>query len=343
MVIMIMGITYVNFQKNIMNNHTEKRILVLGKNGQIGHHLVSLLGDRALAAGRDDIDLQKAGIAAQINAFIGTEAIDAVINAAAYTQVDNAQGDGKQEAFHINAQAVDELAAWCKKQRIPLVHYSTDYVFDGSGSNSRHEDEQTNPVNAYGQSKLDGERAITGYDSKYLIFRTSWVYDSSGKNFFLTMLRLMSERESLNVVSDQVGAPTYAYQCAEATITALDRALELEVFPSGVYHLCNAGQTSWHGFAEAIFMLARQAESREYEDASESEASTVICKQINPIATSAYPTPAKRPLNSRLDTSKIAKVLGVNMPSWEEGLKACFESLYGSSQLQASRVKTHTA
>jgi dTDP-4-dehydrorhamnose reductase len=336
---MIMVITCVKFQRNAMNNP----ILILGKNGQVGRNLTRLLGDNALAVDMEDVDFNKAGIATQIDSFLGDRDVAAVINAAAYTAVDMAEGEGKENAYRINVQAVDELAAWCKKRRVPLVHYSTDYVYDGSGDTPRKEDDGTGPLSVYGQSKLEGEQAIIGYDSKYLIFRTSWIYDAEGKNFFLTMLRLMKERTALTIVDDQVGAPTYALHLARATIDALSRAMGMDVFPSGVYHLCNRGETSWCGFANAIFMLARQAESREYENVPDGDKSEIICQQIKPIPTAAYPMPARRPLNSRLDMTKVAETFGITMPIWEDGLQECFETWYGSKGLQVSRVETSSA
>lgn len=321
------------WQKNMMNNS----ILVLGKNGQVGQALVQLLGSRAIAADSSEINLLQP-VASQIEKFLSGKKISTVINAAAYTKVDLAEGDGRQDAFRVNASAVQELAAWCKKQDIALVHYSTDYVMDGSGDSARTEDSATSPINAYGQSKLEGEQAIMAEGGKYLIFRTSWVYDAHGKNFVNTIRRLISERESLNVVADQIGAPTYAPHLASATVDALEKAIGMPQFPSGLYHLCNAGETSWHGFANAIFMLAREYESREYEGSTK-----IKCQQVNPIPSSEYPLPAKRPLNSRLDTQKARRILGVSLPHWEAGLRECFEQIYANSGMQASRAKNHTA
>lgn len=335
---MITGPICASFPGSIMN----RQVLLLGKNGQVGRHLAALLGQKALAAGSSDIDFLKP-LAAQLDAFAGEKSVAAVINAAAYTQVDLTETEGRQDAMRINAAAPGELAAWCKQRDIPLVHYSTDYVFDGSGQMPRKEDEPAAPLNAYGQSKLEGEWAIMQQGGKYLIFRTSWIYDAKGKNFLLTMLRLMKERETLNVVDDQIGAPTYAAHLARATIEGLERAMAMQPFPGGVYHLCNAGQVSWCGFAQAIFMLARQAESMEYEAGAEAGRPAIICQQIKPIPTSAYPAPAKRPGNSRLDIAKAQQVLGIVMPSWEQGLQECFEKIYAGSGLQAGRIKNNSA
>ncbi len=313
-------------------------VLVLGKDGQVGRALVELLGSRALAAGSSDINLLHENFIGELESFLGKKPISAVINAAAYTKVDLAEGEGKKDAFRVNATAVKELAAWCRKHGLPLVHYSTDYVMDGSGEKARPEDSETKPINAYGQSKLEGEQAIISEGGKYLIFRTSWVYDATGKNFVNTIRRLIGEREALNVVADQVGAPTYAPHIARSTLEALEKANSLPQFPSGLYHLCNTGETSWHAFAQAIFMLAREYESREYDGSTK-----IKCQQVNPIPSSEYPLPAKRPLNSRLDTQKARKILGVSLPHWEAGLRECFEQIYASSGMQTNRAKNHTA
>jgi dTDP-4-dehydrorhamnose reductase len=244
--------------------------------------------------------------------------------------VDKAESEPKL-AMRVNAEAVGQLAAWCKQRDIPLVHFSTDYVFDGRGSAPRKEVAATAPLNVYGETKLAGERAIAETGAKSLIFRTSWVYDAHGRNFFTTMLRLFAEKEELSVVSDQVGAPTYAPALAEAVISALSAALAAKTFPSGVYHLCHSGETSWHGFAEAIFALAR------------SRVSGIRCGRINPISTADYPTPAKRPQNSRLDCAKAHRVFGVSLPNWEEGLQTCIEEKYGHKKLQHRGPEDHTA
>jgi len=315
-----------------------EQYLVLGKNGQVGARLAQLLGDSSLSASSQDIDFLQE-MSPQLERFTGNKNISAVLNAAAYTKVDLAEGEGRQHAQRINAEAVGELAAWCAGRQLPLVHFSTDYVFDGSGTAPRTEDETVHPLSVYGQSKADGEKLIAASGAMYLILRTSWVYDSVGKNFLLTVLRLIKEREKLSMVADQIGAPTNAKQLAVATLLALKNALAQQPFPSGIYHLCNDGETSWHGFANAIFMLARDYESREYEADLKSGPKTIICQQIAPILTEAYPLPARRPHNSRLDTSKIRRALGIAMPGWEQGLQECFESLYAGTGLQASRIK----
>ena len=306
------------------------RVVILGKDGQLGRALVSRLGDKALAFGRRDIDLADPAFIQKLQTAIGEMEIKAVINAAAYNDVDKAEGDGKEEAFRVNAEAVGDLAAWCVARNLPLVHYSTDYVFDGSGQAPRGEDAPTHPLNRYGKSKLAGEEMVVRAGGRHLIFRTSWVYDAYGKNFFNTILRHLAEKPVLKVVNDQIGAPTYAPHLAVASLSALEAALSLKEFPSGVYHLCNGGHTSRHGFAEMIFTLARSPDS--------GQKSVFKCEQIQPIPAAEYPLPAKRPSNSRLDCLKAKKVLGVDLPDWKAGVKECIAEKYGHSGLQNTRA-----
>jgi dTDP-4-dehydrorhamnose reductase len=301
------------------------KILILGKNGQVGSALVDMLGTQALAANRENVDLLNHDFISQLEQWINGSPLSAVINAAAYTQVDKAEGEGREAAFAVNATAVAQLAAWCKDQGLPLVHYSTDYVFNGGGDEPHLEGEQPAPLNVYGESKLAGENAIKAQGDDYIILRTSWVYNARGKNFFNTILRLMKEKDSLNVVADQMGAPTYAPHLAAAALEALRQ------HAFGIYHVCNSGVTSWHGFAQAIFALATTYDS------------SIKCKHINPIPTSAYPLPAPRPLNSRLDCTKAAELLGIALPSWEEGLRECIEEKYAGSELRDSGSQNHPA
>lgn len=285
------------------------KILILGKNGQVGRALAHALGDKAVAADRSDINLLDADFCTKLGRYTPT----AIINAAAYTQVDKAEGDDRQAAFRINGSAVGELTGWCKARAVPLVHFSTDYVFDGSGSTPHREDDRAVPINAYGESKLAGEMAIQKSGAKFLIVRTSWVYDARGSNFFNTIRRHMHEKDSINVVADQIGAPTYAPHLANAALAAFSQASQKNAW--GIYHLCNKGETSWHGFAQAIF----EAEKKYHPEIS--------CRDIHAIPAAAWPTPAKRPLNSRLDCSKARETFGITMPRWEDGLKECFEAL----------------
>ncbi len=286
--------------------------LLLGSGGQLGRALAAQ--DNVIALGRAEADLLQPG-------FVDTlrqRGLSGVINAAAYTAVDEAEGEGRTEAWRVNAEAVGELAAWCAKAGVPLVHFSTDYVFDGALTRPYREDDVANPLNVYGKSKRAGEEEIIRSGCAYAIFRTSWLYDAYGANFFTAMLRLFAQKESVSVVSDQIGAPTYAPHLAAAVIKALSRT----EFPAGVTHLCSGGETSRHGFAQAIFALARSRDSG------------IRCNRVEAILSAAYDAPALRPENSRLDCAKAAVSLGISMPHWEEGLVACVDEYYGHRTLQ---------
>lgn len=240
-----------------------------------------------------------------------------IINAAAYTQVDQAESE-QERAYAINAEAPRLLADFCFAHAIPLVHFSSDYVYSGEGENVWVESDVPAPQNVYGKSKLAGDNAIEQSGCDHLIFRTSWLYDEQGKNFFNTMLRLGKERETLNVVNDQFGAPTYVPHLAQAVFVALKNALEHDVFPSGIYHLCHQECTTWHGFANALFAAARH-----HEDFRVST--------VNPILSSDYPVAAKRPRNSRLDCNKANSILHVTLPFWQQGLADAVEKKYASA------------
>ncbi|MBN66618.1 MAG: dTDP-4-dehydrorhamnose reductase [Rickettsiales bacterium] len=287
-------------------------ILVFGRSGQIARALQKAIGPRGIFLGRDEADLSKPDT---LHDIIESHAPRAVINAAAYTQVDKAEEE-EALATTINADAPAAMAATCYELGIPFVHYSTDYVFAGDGNAMRDEAEPVAPPNAYGRSKLAGELAVEAEGGQFLIFRTSWVYDAEGKNFFTTMLRLGVERESLNIVNDQIGAPSYAPHLAQATMKALETAMQMDAFPSGVYHMCNAGETNWCEFAQSIFEGARR------------HGAILAVGDVQGIPSSAYPTPATRPLNSRLDCTKLQAIFGVTMPDWREGLNACLEQTY---------------
>lgn len=283
-----------------------KPLLVIGGNGQLGKALRRLCPD-AVFLDRRTLDLaHPAEVSEKLEAYDPC----AVINAAAYTQVDHAEHE-ERLAITINGESPAAIAIYCASRTIPLVHFSSDYVFNGSGDLPWREEDVPCPLNAYGRSKLAGEEAITHIGGKYLILRTSWVYDAEGKNFLNTIVRLAAEREELKIVSDQYGAPTYAGHLARASLDALQNAMQHEIFPSGIYHLCNAGVTSWHGFASSIIAQAQQ-QGRELK-----------VKTIIPIATADYPLPAARPANSRLDCSKIMDCLAIKMPDWQCGLTEC--------------------
>ncbi len=293
-------------------------ILVFGKIGQVGSALVRLLGSRAIPPSVEEVDFEKPrAVSSWLERYPARPV--AVINAAAYTQVDQAEKE-ESRAFSINAESPALIASYCAKRDIPFVHYSTDYVYPGDGVEPWTEQSKTGPLSAYGRSKLAGDEAIAAAHGKFLNFRTSWVYDSMGQNFVNTMLKLGAERENLRVVSDQIGAPTYALHLAHATLRTLEAALLQARFPSGVYHACNSGETSWHGFAEEIFAQARKL------------GFPLKVKEVKSIPSSEYPTPARRPENSRLNCAEMRKVFGIELPNWKIGLKECLEAKGHSSQ-----------
>jgi dTDP-4-dehydrorhamnose reductase len=306
-------------------------ILVLGANGQVGRALAQHLGpSRCIALSREQAPLDHPE---KLPAVLARYRPCAVINAGAYTQVDLAEKE-ESLARTVNGQAPGVLAQWCAAAKIPFVHYSTDYVFEGTGTRPWAEDDAIHPLNAYGRTKAEGEARVREAGGKYLIFRTSWVFDAFGKNFVNTMLRLGAERDALKVVADQHGAPTYAPHLAGATIEALSRAMTMPLtpvtqFPSGVYHLSNAGETTWHGFAEAIFSeaLARKLVKLK-----------ISAGKVEAISSSEFPTPARRPVNSRLNLSKIDTVLGVRMPEWRVGLNACLDLKLKTLRKEKGRV-----
>lgn len=286
------------------------KILLLGKNGQVGWELQRSLAplgelvalDRQLADGLcgdlSNID----GLRATLRAIRP----DVVVNAAAYTAVDKAEAE-TELADLVNACAVGVLAQEVKALGGWLVHYSTDYVFDGHGSAPWRESDAVSPVNHYGASKLAGERLIIESGCKHLIFRTSWVYDARGNNFAKTMLRLAKERESLSIIADQIGAPTGADLIAEVSALTLQQAL-LRPELSGLYHLAAAGEVSWYGYATHVIDFAK------------AQGEELRVKDINAIETSAYPTPARRPLNSRLNTGKLRDSFSLHLPDWRSGV-----------------------
>lgn len=284
-------------------------ILIFGANGQVGRALSAALGPACAALSREQADLADEGA---VESALSAHAPRAVINAAAFTAVDAAETE--VEAAHaVNAVAPAIMARYCAGRGIPFVHFSTDYVFDGSGSTPWREEDAPAPLGVYGAGKRAGEEAVRASGGKYLIFRTSWVYDAEGKNFFTTMMRLAREREELRVVNDQHGAPTYAPHLAAAALSGLEQACSMAEFPSGIYHLAAAGETTWHGFAEAIFSAAR------------ARGDALKIRRVQAISTAEYPLPAARPANSRLDCGKAKRVLGIALPSWQEGLSECME------------------
>lgn len=285
-------------------------ILVLGAKGQVGSALLRLLGPDGTGFDRAEMDL--AAAPEMMIKQLDMLSPDCIINAAAYTQVDKAESE-PELAEAINARAPAVIAAWCARRNTPFVHYSTDYVFNDSSNAPRDENAPTGPFNIYGKTKLAGERAVMAAGGRFLIFRTSWVYDEAGKNFLNTMLRLGTEREELSVVNDQFGAPTYATHLAEATLKALKKD-----FTPGIYHLCNAGETTWYGFAEAIFAEARKA------------GQSLRVQKVKSMDSAYWNAPAKRPMNSRLSCEKAKQQLGIVMPAWQDGLHQCMKNKYAN-------------
>jgi len=290
-----------------------QKILILGANGQVGRALKKLL-PKATALDRSQADLNQPE---KLTAVLNEYEPNIVINAAAYTAVDLAEKE-LETAKRVNGEAPGILARWCADQSAVLVHYSTDYVFPGTGTDPWRESDKVSPLNAYGQTKLEGEQNIVrtfyshGLDkSRYLIFRTSWVFDSEGKNFLLTMLKLGRDKPALKIVGDQIGAPTFAQDLALQTLVALEKGIKEIPFPSGVYHFAQTGETSWFGFANAIFEEARKAGMK------------LAVQDVTSIPSSEYPTPAKRPLNSRLDCTKAQDRFGITFRGWRLALKDC--------------------
>ncbi|GAB3479495.1 dTDP-4-dehydrorhamnose reductase [Azotobacter salinestris] len=291
------------------------RILLLGKNGQVGWELQRALaplgelvaldrhGERGLCGDLADLDA--------LAATVRTIAPDAIVNAAAYTAVDKAESE-PELALRINGEAPGVLAREAARLGAWLVHYSTDYVFDGSGDRPWREDAPTGPLSVYGRTKLAGEQAIAAAGAQALVLRTSWVYAARGGNFARTMLRLARERDQLRVIADQIGAPTGAELIADVTAHALRQAMGSAdgATLGGVYHLAAAGETSWCDYARFVLHQAEQA----------GETLKVGHGQIEAIPTTAYPTPAQRPLNSRLDTRKLRETFGLHLPHWQVGV-----------------------
>ena len=288
-----------------------KKYIIIGKNGQLGSKLSQQLEHEAVSLSHNECNFNNPKDTADLLDKINSSVI---FNACAYTNVDRAE-TSCDESYKANAEIPHILAKYCAENNIPLIHFSTDYVYSGKGVTPNKEDDTPSPLNEYGKSKLNGERNIIRTNCKHLIFRTSWVYDEYNNNFLTTMLRLAKERDELSIVSDQIGAPTYASDLAEKSIVSLKNALRKETFPSGVYNLCNEGETSWYEFANTIFSNAKKL------------GINLQIKNTNKISTSEYPTPAQRPLNSRLDCSKAKSVLNIQMPQWEESLKKCMENL----------------
>jgi dTDP-4-dehydrorhamnose reductase len=289
------------------------KILLLGKNGQVGWELQRSLAPLGEVLALDRHSTQYCGDLSKPEELAQTVLAykpNFIINAAAHTAVDKAESE-PELAKVLNTDAPAALAKAAAQVGAWLVHYSTDYVFDGSGTHARQEGEGTGPLSVYGQTKLDGEKTIAASGCKYLIFRTSWVYAALGGNFAKTMLRLAQERDKLTVINDQHGAPTGADLIADVTAHAMRRVLNTQnISFSGVYHLVAAGETTWHGYASHVIEKAK---------AIKPELGWKV-DDISPVPTSAFPTPAARPKNSRLCTQKLQQNFGLVLPPWEQGV-----------------------
>lgn len=290
------------------------KILLLGKNGQVGWELqraLSVLGE-VVALDRHPASTPYGELKGDLSdldslrAAISAVSPQVIVNAAAYTAVDKAESE-RETAHIVNALASQVMAEEAKRLDAWLVHYSTDYVFDGTGTTPWSETDSVAPVNYYGATKLEGEQLIQASGCKHLIFRTSWVYAARGNNFAKTMVRFAKERPTLNVIADQVGVPTGADLLADVAALALQQALHKPDL-AGVYHLAPSGETTWHAYASYVIEFARN------------HGEDLMVEAVNPIATTEYPTPASRPLNSRLDTAKLRNSFTLHLPDWQSGV-----------------------
>ena len=287
------------------------KILLLGKGGQVGWELQRSLAPLGELVALDRHSQELCGDLANLPGLahtVQTVRPDLIVNAAAHTAVDKAESE-PDLARLINATAPGVLAQEAHKLGAWLVHYSTDYVFDGSGTRPWTEADTPAPLSVYGQTKLEGEQLIAQYCKNHLIFRTSWVYAARGSNFAKTMLRLAQERERLTVVDDQWGAPTGAELLADVTAHAIRHVL-LHPQDAGLYHLAASGETSWNGYAKHVLAQAEQVQP----------AIKIVAKEVAPVPTSAFPTPARRPHNSRLNTARLQATLGLALPPWQQGV-----------------------
>jgi len=278
-------------------------ILLLGKTGQVGfelHRTLSPLG-AITAPGREQLDLTNEQA---VTDYLAQTQPNLIVNAAAYTAVDAAE-ENRQIAQRLNAGLPKQLAEYAKANNARLVHLSSDYVYPGTGNEPWQETSATGPLSVYGQTKLEGDKAIEQSGADHLIFRTSWVYSARGNNFMKTMLRLGKSKPELTIVADQVGSPTPARLIAQVTTLAIHSQLK-----TGLYHLAPRGETSWHGFAQEIFSRAQQA----------GEQLSIGPEHAHAIPTSDYPTPAKRPLNSRMALNKLERALNIQLPDWQSQL-----------------------
>jgi dTDP-4-dehydrorhamnose reductase len=281
----------------------KQKILVTGAGGQLGKELQAIASSFPqydfIFPSKEELPVEDTE---KVKSVCNKYHPQYLVNCAAYTAVDKAESQ-KELAFCVNAEAVGQLAAVCKENHTRFIHISTDYVFDGTGNTPYKEDAATNPQGVYGASKLEGEKLAMKMNPGSIIIRTSWVYSTYGKNFVKTMLKLMKEKEELNIVNDQIGSPTYAADLA----AAICQVISSGIWEPGIYHYSNNGIISWHDFANAIKELTGSS-----------------CK-LNPIPTSQYPTSAKRPAYSALDTSKIRQTYNIPVKNWKESLETCLQ------------------
>ncbi len=295
------------------------KILLLGKNGQVGWELQRSLAPLGELIALDRHSHELCGDLANLQGLMQTvQAVrpDVIVNAAAHTAVDKAESE-PELARLINAAAPGVLAQEAHRLGAWLVHYSTDYVFDGSGTAPWLETDAPAPLNVYGQTKLEGERLIAERCSRHLIFRTSWVYAARGGNFARTMLRLAQERERLTVIDDQWGAPTGAELLADVTAHAIRQVVQRPQ-DAGLYHLAASGATTWHGYAKHVLAQVGTSQSD----------IKIIVKEVAPVPTSAFPTPARRPHNSRLDAAKLQNTFSLSLPPWQQGVDRMLEEVF---------------
>jgi len=290
------------------------KILITGAQGQVGKELVTTANKRGftvIAAGRKELDIT---IAESVRGYVKSEQPELVINAAAYTAVDKAEEE-QDLAFAINRNGAENLARVCNEQNIPLLHISTDYVFDGTNKNNYNEKDDVFPLGIYGASKWQGEEAIRKELAQHIILRVAWVFGAQGNNFVKTMLRLAKDRNELNVVADQFGGPSPSKDIAETLIMLSKQYQKDKTMEWGTFHYCGTEKTNWYDFAKEIFKQAKKQ--------------GLIDKEItvNAITTSEYPTPAKRPENSMLDCSKIKATFDIKMPSWKLALNRVLTEL----------------
>ncbi len=293
------------------------RLAVTGKNGQVVSALQALASDELeiVALGRPELDLAQPETVLKALREVKP---DVVVSAAAYTAVDKAESE-QDIAFAVNRDGARAVAQAASDIGIPVIHLSTDYVFDGTKDTAYVESDPTGPTSVYGRSKLEGERAVSEATDNYVVLRTAWVYSEYGNNFVKTMLRLSENRDEINVVADQFGCPTSANDIAAAVVTIARKLAEDVSAPlRGVFHLSGTGETNWANFAKQIFALS-----------AESGGKSIV---VNDITTEQYPTPARRPANSRLDCSKLEEVYGIKLPSWQTSTRAVVTALAQSKK-----------